>query len=634
MIYTIQALAKPGHIDELMDNGLDNGTMDLKLSNGNVIKIGTRLAMLNTILLHPLIKLGIPINEKDIHYITAIKSNTISRIQTEQYRMLLDVADVHHMEIVALFWEAINNLYIWTKEHLGAYQQSMSILSLAKVQCHPAVKELTEYHIDPKLGTSYAEGKHKELTGKLIDAIGTRGVIDDNVLINFMETGSLKANQIPQQMLGYGTRSDIDDSMMSHVINESATSGLKSAADYGIESLSAKKSSYFNKHVIKDTQYFARVLRLNSSPIIKMYKGHCGSDVTIPLTIPKENTHNFVDKVCFHEGERKVITVANHSEFGDKRISLISPLGCRHLDGVCEYCAGRNTTKPWEWLPNVSNLGIFAGTKVGKAVSQKILSSKHLIKTNSLTYVLHDHAKNFLVTKSKHIHFRSNLTGLDKSTLRISADSLRHLNDLTHGKVEAEQFSDIKTFELIDAHKNVVELRLDVDRFIPYFSKQMLKHIKKNLSSIDIEDEYYNIPLKGFDIKNPVCSYTVINDDMIAFTREFTTMLTTRIREYTSLTTIMQDLTAILYSKTAINIFFVEVLMKSFIRSHNDEECGPAIVTDPDNVKLAGMSTNIESSSVSGKLGHEHLGTTKYLCDASTSVREKGPGVFDRFFNF
>jgi hypothetical protein len=578
--------------------------------------------------------LEVPINEKDIHYLTAIKSDTISRIQTEQYRMLLDSTETFHMDIVALFWEAINNLYIWTREYLGAYQQSMSILSLAKVQCHPAVKELTDYHIDPRLGTAYAEDKHNELTGKLIDVIGTRGLIEDNVLINFMETGSLKPNQIPQQMLAYGTRSDIDDSMMSHVINESATSGLKSAADYAIESLSAKKSSYFNKHVIKDTQYFARVLRLNSSPIIKMYPGHCGSDVSIPLTIPKDHTHNYIDKVCFHEGERKVISISNHKEFGGKRVSLISPLGCRHLDGVCEYCAGRATDKPWVWLPSISNLGIFAGTKVGKAVSQKILSSKHLIKTKSLIYTLHDSAKNYLTTQSKHIHFRSNVSGLDKMTLRIDASALSHLNDLTHGKVDVEKFSDIKTFELVDAHNNVIELRLDVDRFIPFFSKYMLKHIKKNLSSIDIEDEYYSIPLKGFDIKNPVCSYTVINDDMIAFTREFTAMLTTRIRTYTSLTNIMQDLTKVLYSKTSINIFFVEILLKSFIRSHNEDECGPGIVTDPDNVKLAGMSVNIENSSVSGKLGHEHLGATKYLCDASTSTKEKGPGVFDKMFNF
>jgi len=65
-----------------------------------------------------------------------------------------------------------------------------------------------------------------------------------------MIADTLKKNQIPQMLLKYGPRSDVDDTMCRHIINESSFSGNKSVADFAVESLSAKKSAYFNKSVI------------------------------------------------------------------------------------------------------------------------------------------------------------------------------------------------------------------------------------------------------------------------------------------------------------------------------------------------------------------------------------------------
>jgi hypothetical protein len=461
MEFTIAEASAEGFVESIMDSGADVGHSSIMLSDGSIIKLPTRMLLMNVLIWKPYIKLGLPITKEQVLDITAITSGTFSDIASKQYADILEATDVPYMDIITYFWEAINDVYGFVLEYMGPYQRSMSAFSLSKVQCHPEIKKLTRVKLDPKLGTKVAEIKIKQLSDALIKLIGTRGVIEDNVLIDFMETESLKKNQIPQQMLAYGCRSDIDDRMMRHIINASAMSGLQNAHDYAIESLSAKKSSYFNKVVIRNTQYFARVLRLNNLSLSKMYVGHCGSDLTIPITIPAKDVRQYLDKVCFLDGKKYHITNDNLDFFKDKRVALVSPLGCRHPDGVCEYCAGRGTAHPWAYMPEV-HLGLFSATKVGRAVSQMVLSAKHLIKTTSLTLVLPECAKKWLTTSGNDIFFKEEVGGrMDKLSLRVPTSALGYLSDLEHGVSLAESFSDVEFIDFIDDRGNIDTIQVN-----------------------------------------------------------------------------------------------------------------------------------------------------------------------------
>lgn len=634
MNYTISELSSEGFVARVMDGGADHGYSNITLSDNTVITLPTRMMLLNVLLWKPYFKLGVPITAAQVVHVKAITSDAFARIASKQYAEIIELVDVPYMDIINCFWEVLNDVYRFVLEHMGPYQRSMSILSLARVQCHPEVKKLTSVYIDPKHGTKVGEIKLKQLASELIDVIGTRGIIENNVLIDFMETKSLKTNQIPQQILAYGCRSDIDDRMMRYIINESAMSGLRNVHDFAIESLAAKKSSYFNKEVIKNTQYFARVLRLNNLSLHRMYPGHCGSTVTIPITIPAKDVGQFVDKLCFADGEKLHITERNMHEFRDRRVSLISPLACRHPDGICEYCAGRGTAHPWAYMPQV-HIGLFAATKVGKAVSQMVLSAKHLNKTSSLVLVLADCAKKWLYVSGNDIFLTEKVGNkIDNLSLRVPESALRYLSDLEHGVSMAESFSDITDMDFIDDKGNIDTIHVGADRFIPHFSPKFLKHLSKNIANIDLDDDdYHIIPLKGFNIKSPILRYVTVNDDMVAFTKEVKTMLNTSIADYTSITNALNDLVRILYSKTTINVFFVEVLLKAFLRKA-DGDTGSPIIDDPSNVCFGGMRYNIERSSVAAKLGHERLGSKDYFAEASTSVQAKDPCEFDRYFGF
>jgi hypothetical protein len=473
------------------------------------------------------------------------------------------------------------------------------------------------------MGTKECEKLYKSLTTKLIDVIGQKEVDGvPNILFNYMETGILNKFQIPQQMLAYGARSDIGDEMIMHVINESATSGLKSAADLAVESLSTKKSSYFNKTVIKDTQYFARLIRLVASRISNMYKGHCGNTSTVPITIPEEHTSEFVDKVVYLDGNRLAITDNNHGEFAGKRVGLVSPMLCRHRDGVCEYCAGRNTSKPWAFIPEV-NLGNFASTKVGGSVSQKILSSKHLVATNTIDYHLPSEFSH-LFTKSRNGLTFKDSVDLAKTRIIVPRNSVRFINDLDHGVVDHTKFSKVNKI-IIEYGDEHIEGDISNPLFNPYFSKAILKHLTKlDRDKLMGDAEYYIIPLKGFNRRQAVLNFDLVNDDMVKFARTIAAFLKTKIASYTSCTNALQDFIEALYQKTSVNIFFIEVIMKAYLDNSADA------AVDPDNVVFLKMSDNIGKGSISAKLAHQEINA--YFMDPRTYTVEKEPGFFDPFF--
>jgi CheY-specific phosphatase CheX len=641
MIYPIEAFHDPNFCENLMRLNATNGTTKVLFDGPGspaerTVEVSTKELIFNIILWKPFIRFKIPIVKSLYTNIDAFPEDCIAKIQTEQYHYLLDNTQVPGKDIRMAMWDAINDFNNFVLRHLGAYQRSMSILSLARVQCDPKVKAIIDQKIDPRLGTEAAEIKHNRVTKELIKLIGTRGEIENNVLIDFMEAKQLKSNQIPQQMYAYGTRSDITDHMMSHVINESAMSGLKSVKDFATESLSAKKSAFFNKTVIKNTQYFARVLRLNCSQLPYMYKGDCGNRLLVPVTIPAKHVEQYIDKVVFFEGSQVAISRKNFESFKDKRVAMISPLTCRYTDGVCEHCSGRASSRPWEFIPSGLHLGIYSATKVGKSVSQMVLSAKHLIKTKSLTYALPTTSAKYFLISDTEIFFKEKfLTKLDKLSIKIPTSALGHLADLggeNLGSIE-ESFSDIESFELIDESTGATELlEIASDRYMPFFSVSMLKHMAKNISNIvSTDDDCVVIPLKGFNPKRSIMKYIVVNDDMVAFTRQVDNFLKAKISDHTSLTSILHDFTKIVYDKTTINIFFIEVLLKTFLR-RKDGVSGLPVVDDVNNVVAGNMKDNIEAASVSIKLSHERV--AEYVSAASSYVRNKGVGTYDRSFGF
>jgi hypothetical protein len=606
---------------------MPNDIVHLKLDDGNVVQhMPLRMVLLHGLLWTPYYRLGIKISINEIYSITAISTKTISTVQTIQYKHLIEITNHKHLDILQQLWDTIGLIYKFVHTYLSEYVRSTSLMSLINIVEHPEIKPIIDVNLPNNLGTKVAEIKFEELSKELLTKLDDPNLIKDNSLLPFLQSGVFNRNQIPQLLIAYGTRSDLDDQMQKHIINESALSGLKSAADYGVEALSAKKTSFYLKVVIASTQYFARVLRLNNMQFRKKYYGDCGSKYLAPITIAKNTGKNYIDKIIYYNGERIAITSKNYKEYENCRVEMPSPIGCKYNDGVCERCAGRATKHPWSFMPDL-HLGSYAKSKLMTKISQKVLSAKHLVKCYSMEPKLFSSAKRYFAKKdnSNDIMFSSGMNKLLKNIIMVVPyEAINHIGDLNYDDIAPESFSLLEKIGMYNINsEDIEEIELAEPQFLLHFSAEMLDHIKNNLSEIELLNGNYHIPLKGFKIKNPVISYVTINDDMVAFAERIKTMICSSISTYSSASSALSDLANIIFDKTDINIFWLELIIKSLLSNPIDND---------NDAQFPIMKKGISDSSVSSKLAHEDI--RRYLEDTATTVVPKGDSPLDVFFGF
>lgn len=255
---TIAEYSNPNTIDQMMAEGTDTGMIAMELADGWV-ELPTKMMILNVLLFEPMLAFKLMPTKADMTYVKGISNALINDRQTYFYRKILKIVKKDNMTVLEQIWLNVNRISNFVIRNCGKYQQSVDIISLCElVEREPKVKALADIVFDDTLGTEVAEERFNAASAELIKLLKTRGALDNNPLLNFMEPGCLKSVQIPQVLLAYGPRSELDDTMAPHSISRSSLQGLRTAADYCTEYLGAKKAMYNNRSMIERTQYYSR----------------------------------------------------------------------------------------------------------------------------------------------------------------------------------------------------------------------------------------------------------------------------------------------------------------------------------------------------------------------------------------
>lgn len=653
--------AQPGFIDHLMATEQDHGIVQLELADGKVT-IPTRLAVFNALLFEPMVYFKIFPKKADLLWTKKLSNDLINERQTFVYRKILLEADLtqfpmppefvmtpkaiellrrsgyeyndNSLKALTQIWLNVNRLYNFTIRNHGKYQQSVDIISLCQlIEEEPQIKALADIVFDDKLGTKIAEERFNVASAELIRLLKTRGALKNNPLLNFMEPGCLKAVQIPQVLLAYGPRSDLDDTMAPHSISQSSLQGLRTPADYATEYLGAKKAMYNNKSMIEKTQYYARKMRLACEAFRRYYATDCGNRLTVPTVLHKAWLMNYVDKVIIDRGKRVILTPDMLAKYSDKTVDMISLTTCRHTDGFCEHCAGRGNYEAGNFIPKQIHVGQLASTNTNSKVSQNVLSTKHLIKTKSKVYQVPDGARKYFFHSNECLLWSpTSKHELKKCFIRIERSALGPITDLSHDEdvPDAECYSQMIDFEILDAQGIPVDqVTIATEDFVPYLSAEALHYMRLNYAKLEIDNDTITIPLSKFDWNQPFFKYVVVNDDMIAFVKRYQEFFNRHLSSHTSIASAIQAATNIIYARTPINIFWIEIIIRAFMVTDDDNAAIPR-VTDIDHVKFGTMDTVCSSRALSTKLAFEALGS--YFSTPSTFLRDHEEGLFDDCF--
>ena len=609
------------------------------------VTLNAKVALLHGIVWQPYIRFGLKVTKKDVYFgyndaensILSFSPKHLAEIQDQQYRRILGEIAVDYCDVLKEFGNVISKLWNFVNEHLSEYADTISASKLYHLLNDKRVQSIVKaLKLDNKNGAKACELKIQAAKDQLIELMATRGAIPNNPLIGFMETGSLKPNMLSQMILAYGLRSDIDDTVQRHIIKRSSLQGLRSTEDFATEYLSAKKSMWFSKNVIRNTQYSARKHKLLCASLPNIYPGDCGTPLTVPFYLNPDHKKGYLYKDIVDRGRLVTLTPDVIDKYLGKDVQFKSPTVCKYTDGACEACCGRNGGKSIMTYPKGFHLGEAAACTLGGEVSQSIMSTKHLIWTDSVVYQLPDIAKKFFMQYESSIYANKTLEkNMKRTSLVIPRKSMGPLSDLN-----LETIPTASTYSQIDqvaiymkvSSGEFVRTMFDLmgdSKYLPYLSEDFLKYIHKMKEHIVVDQTSLMIPLNKWDADLEMFNFVVVDDDMVAYSRLLAKFTANEIRNYTSISAALRAYTDLLYRKTSPNIFYAEIMIRALMITEPDVDYSIPVVHDVDDVHFGTLSKVISGRSPVLKMGFQDMG--RYLQSPATYMVDKPGGIYDVF---
>lgn len=645
-VWTLDQIANP-EFRKMLSQDIDNitGLVDLQLSDGT-IRVSKRQAFMNLFWWPIITTFNIPLRKDHFIKNIAYSADALYSEWNRYYDEIMDNIPHSAKLLKATIWNVLQDMYYFGCISLAEYVASLDIIDMSQITTEPVMADIidTKYsfvdddgNLKPVYSTRDVETIIDGHTKEIIKLLSTKGALKNQRLLPFQRTEQLNKHQVPQTIYCFGVRTDINDAIVKKVVIGSALSGIRDIEEYAVESLSAKKSQFYNKCAVKMSQYYNRTMQLSCAAVCQLYEGDCGSTQTVAFRLTKEKKKNTIGKYIVDGGKLVCLTKDNIDNYVGKVVQLRSPLTCRYRNGVCEVCGGRLYSS----LNYKLTLGIIAAMHVDESVTQKILSAKHLVKTMSIIYHLPDivRGKIFVDKNTSEIWWSQDFIGKsgkidDDMMLGIPYDCFRNFTDvklIRKNSVREASMSSITDLIIRKGDKVLAEIDMrdytlaKPEKNIPALSLSMLMHVRDNFDKLVHSDGCIWIPMRGTEYM-PILVTKIINDNMLEFVKGVESFFKSGVSKYRTNSTALEAATDIIYTHVDVNIAHIETVLKAFqITSPTDYRI--PCVEDTNDVHFSGMADIFTYRTVGGKLSHENL--KKYVTSQSTYLRKRQKSVLD-----
>lgn len=319
-------------------------------------------------------------------------------------------------------------------------------------------------------------------------------------------------------------------------------------------------------------------------------KKHCRSVHPICLEIKtKKHMDRLIGRMYKlpHERNYKVLTESDTHIIG-KKILVKSPITCASKKGICECCYG-----PINYHTNYGlGIGAFAGAVITEPLSQRILSTKHLLTTTSEKIEFSENFSKFFSLNANEITLNMLDSDDDNYSLLIFKDNIITMSELNEGELN----SFVTMFHVIDNNTGeIMEMneKSMKEFYITPELKKLMKHPKGdpeiyeiNFNDIEDESRLFLIEIENRELTRPLYDIMGLLD-----TREGRRKL--GIETVNDLVQSMMDL--MIESSIDIMSVHAEVLLTPLIRSIAD------VLERPDFTKYSALQ-DTQMLTVSGAL--------------------------------
>ena len=528
-------------------------------------------------------------------------------VKPKQDRSLLEKC---HMAM----WEITNKIYNEVLDKTMSYVSSLSIEDLLEIQMDDkllsAIRQVDEKQDITSISNCYTV---------LEDIIYNKEEIKDNFIVKGYKSNSINRNQAKQLLGPRGFVTEINNKIYKTPIVSSFTLGLKDIAEMSIESRSGAKALNVSHKAIQESEYFARELQLACMPIEKLIDGDCGTKkymewYMFPGDANKKPDIDNMEGIRFINPEtgKEDILLKKHAPLvNGKKIKIRTALSCclKEPNSICSACMGELAYS----IPLNTNIGHYCVTEMTENISQKILSTKHLISSAiASAIVLNDTSAMFFTIKNgTTYHFKNIFDGKTKYNIIINQDDGFAIKDLAPHvnvyKFDPNRVAIIGSIiiEKISNKGNVELYPIAIQQGNRYgtLSHEFMEYIAANRYTMDELDRYV-INMDKWDYKKPLFNIPEIEFDyltLIGMIRQELKYMSTDELGIGCITTelLLQTLFSIINTKLDYNLALLAVIVYAFTIKdpiNNDY----SLARNVDDPLVGSLSTILSNRSLGG----------------------------------
>lgn len=441
------------------------------------------------------------------------------------------------------------------------YVESIDITDLTSITNHPYMVYEVYNNLYPSvISIENAYDKTEKF-------LKTHEDMKQNNAASIFRAGAINSSQLFQVLVCRGYCLDITNDILTKPVLANFTTGIKCLADSISESRSAALALSNTSTPLEKVEYTSRTIQLHSSILESIQYVDCGSTKYLDWIVKKSDLKNMVGIYYLDENTNSLKTI-NVYDFHlvDKSIKIRSPIaGCDQPDGVCTVCAGALTQNK----PPHSNAGIYFASILFMEISQKVLSTKHLLvtaKSEKLTILGSYNDYITLDESGRGYKFHQKLEQHECEFLFEIAEA-ESLNDIIIAKeVEDLQLSRISGITTIGIRigKDIIEIPLNSTNTKALLSYEMLEYIKNK--GHKVEGKLYVVELSNWDFDEtfsivPDVSYSMLAHSILIANLLEGKVSETKKRSETNPGTLLVELFDLCNSKLTVNLTTIQLLL-------------------------------------------------------------------------
>lgn len=333
---------------------------------------------------------------------------------------------------------------------------SMNLLDYVKLSnTNTKFNDLINTELDPNEQSSVNETIMENKLTELISILKTT----KNPLKDILNAGKhIKDKQLIEYFISIGYKSTFDGKTIPQPVSSNFLKGMKSPSDYYIECNSAMKSVLANFEKMGDAgSWQKKMMNLCSEYRLHPTIKECNSVRPLEVNVKTEKHLKALSGMYrVGIGGRKIPIRKSDKYLIGKKILIKSPLTCGCKDGyICETCYGELSK-----ININKGIGALAAAMTTEPVSQNVLSTKHLNRTDSEIITFKDGFDSIFILNSNEIFTKLDIEKpLRSFNIIIDKDSILSLSaddeDLEMNKyVLSFKVKDTSNGEIIDISTN------------------------------------------------------------------------------------------------------------------------------------------------------------------------------------